>query len=91
MSQLAVVRAKSTDPLDIVQLQLDSGLPIIRRNFMCMVTLTSHAPWDFLLNHRMAKKAEYGRLQKYMGRELMRDETGVVPDIHQNWLAPPSG
>ena len=26
-----------------------------------------------------------------MGRELMRDETGVVPDIHrhQNWLAPP--
>ena len=23
-----------------------------------------------------------------MGRELMRDETGVVPDIHQNWLAP---
>jgi hypothetical protein len=25
---------------------------------------------------------------KYMGRELVRDETGVVPDIHQNWLAP---
>jgi hypothetical protein len=88
VSQLAVVRARSSDPLDIVQLQLDSGLPIVRRNFMCMVTLTSHAPWDFLLNHRMAKKAEYGRLQKYMGRELMRDETGVVPDIHQNWLAP---
>ena len=41
-----------------------------------------------MLNHRMAKKAEFSKLQKYMGRELMRDETGVVPDIHQNWLAP---
>ena len=36
----------------------------------------------------MAKKTEYSKLQKYMGRELMRDETGVVPDIHQNLLAP---
>ena len=88
VSQLAVVRARSSDPLDIIQLQLESGLPIVRRNFMCMVTLASHAPWGFLLNHRMAKKAEYSKLQKYMGRELMRDETGVVPDIHQNWLAP---
>ena len=86
--QLAVVRARSHDPLDIVQLQLDSGLPIVRRNFMCMVTLNSHAPWDFLLKHRMAKKAEYSKLQKYMGRELMHDETGVVLDIQQNWLAP---
>ena len=66
VSQLAVVRAKSSDPLDIVQLQLASGLPspIVRRNFMCMVTLASHAPWDFLLNHRMAKNAEYSKLQK---------------------------
>ena len=82
MSQLAVVRARSSAPLDIVQLQLDSGLPIVRRNFMCMVPLASHAPWDFLLNHRMAKKAEFSKLQKYMGRELMRDKPGVVLDIH---------
>ena len=40
----------------------------------------------------MAKKVEFNKLQKYMCRELMRDidEMGarVVPDIHQNWLAP---
>ena len=29
-----------------------------------------------------------GYLALVMGRELMRDETGVIPDIHQNWLAP---
>ena len=40
VSQLAVVKARSTDQLDIVQLQLDSGLPIMRRNFMRMVTLS---------------------------------------------------
>ena len=49
VSQLAlpVVRARSSGPLDIVQLQLqlDSGLPIWRGNSMCMVTLASHAPW----------------------------------------------
>ena len=44
----------------------------------------SHSPWGFLLNHMMAKKGEHSQLRKYLGRELMQDETGVVPDIHQN-------
>ena len=83
-SQLAVAKARSTGPLDIVKLQLDSGLPIVRMTFMCMVTLLSHSPWGFLLNHMMAKKGEHSQLRKYLGRELMQDETGVVPDIHQN-------
>ena len=48
-------------------------------------------PWDFLANCRLAKRSEFGMLQLFPGREMRRDVTGMVPEmhsVHSGWKAP---
>ena len=66
--------------LDYTELQLQSGLPTVRRFFVCLVNIKADFPWDFLANYRLAKRSEFGMLQLFLGREMLRDVTCMVPE-----------
>ena len=74
--------------LDYTDLQLQSGLPKVRHFFLCLVNIKADFPWDFLANYRLAKQSEFGMLQLFLGREMLRDVTGTVPQMHSGWKAP---
>ena len=74
--------------LDYTELQLQSGLPTVCCCFLCLVDIKADFPWDFLANYRLAKRPEFGMLQLFLGREMLRDATGTVPEMHSGWKAP---
>ena len=82
-------RCWTTQSCSCSQLQTKlSGLPTVRRFFLCMVNIKADFPWDFLANYRLAKRSEFGMLQLFLGREMLRDATGTVPEMHSGWKAP---
>jgi len=77
-----------TNTLDFVEMQLASGLPIVRRQLFCLVKVKGSPHMRFLLNHRMARKGSIRVLQQYLGKVLAKMDTGVMPHGMEMYLVP---
>ena len=87
---LELLKAHNSPAADFVEVQLKSGLPYVRKQLYGEVNVgeTAGSPWDMLMEYRFASKHNFELGQLYLGREIMRGEDGVVPDLFANWKAP---
>ena len=67
---------------DYVELQLKAGLPYVRKQLYCQVNVAAAAgnPWKHLLDHRFANVKDFKQGQRYLGRVMMLQTDGLVPD-----------
>ena len=75
---------------DYVELQLKAGLPYVWKQLYCQVNVAVAAgnPWTHLLDHRFANVKDFKQDQRYLGRVMMLQSDGDVPDIWEGWEAP---
>ena len=75
---------------DYVEPQLKAGLPYARKQLYCQVNVAAAAgnPWKHLLDHRFANVKDFKQGQRYLGRVIMLQPNGAVPDIWEGWEAP---
>ena len=75
---------------DYVELQLKAGLPYVRKQLYCQVNVAVAAgnPWKHLLDHRFANVKDFKQGQRYLGRAMMLQSDGDVPDNWEGWKAP---
>ena len=73
-----------------VELQLKVGLPYVRKQLYCQVDVAVAAgnPWKHLLDHRFANVKDFKQGQPYLGKVMMLQSDGDVPDIWEGWEAP---
>ena len=72
---------------DYVEAQLKAELPVVRQQLFCLIQVPG-APMELLKNHRMASKTNFRVLQEYLGREIMRNKRGVIPERMSQYVAP---
>ena len=75
---------------DYVELQLKAGLPYVRKQLYCQVNVAAAAgnPWKHLLDHRFANVKDFKQSQRYLGRVMMLQTDGAIPDIWGGREAP---
>ena len=72
---------------DYIRVQLEAGLPTVRRQLMCVLSMSGQ-PWEFLRNHRLAKRGAYKPLAVYLGSVLATDRHGNLPERMKTYEAP---
>ena len=90
LTLLELLKAHDSPAADFVEAQLKSGLPYVKKQLYGEINVgeTAGSPWDMLMEYRFASKHNFELGQLYLGREIMRGEDGVVPDLFANWKAP---
>ena len=75
---------------DYVELQLKAGLSYVRKQLYCQVNVAAAAgiPCKYLLDHRFANVKDFKQGQRYLGRVMMLQTDGAIPDIWEGWEAP---
>ena len=76
---------------DYVELQLKAGLPYVRKQLYCQVNVAAAAgnPWfKHLLDHRFANVKDFKQGQLYLGRVMMLQTDGAVPNVWEGWEPP---
>ena len=62
----------------------------MRKQLYCQVNVAAAAgnPWKHLLDHRFANVKDFKQGQLYLGRVMMLQTDGAVPDVWEGWEAP---
>ena len=90
VSACSFMQSKGASTVDYIEVQLKSGLPYVRRQLYCQVNVgdTMGSPMDLLMEHRFASKHNLEQGQIYMGKMIMRDAKGNIPELYAQWKAP---
>ena len=90
VEDVRMLSANGAKTSDFVEVQLLCGIPYVRKQLYCEVSVgaTAGEPWDLLMDYRFASKVNLEQDQIYLGRELVRGEDGAAPEKHAYVKAP---